>query len=863
KEVPVTSKDPNPLDPSDPDYPAEDPDYPGCTDCTVTPLVKDASMEIVKTSLPAAGFLHAGDVIKYEIEVKNTGNVTLFDIVVTDENADNLNVGTIVELEVGKAKVLEAFHTITQADMDAGYVSNIAKGKGKDPKGEPVEAESKSGNPVDPNDPTDPTCADCTITPLPWRPITADDDAVRGINGKTGKTDVLNALVNDLLDGVQVLPKDVVIAVNGVTITDPVKFLDKNGALIAGVVFNAKGGVDVKPGTAAGDYTLTYSICEVLNPSNCAQATITITVDAAPIEAVVDTPPAINGKDGGKTPSVVENDTLNGDPIDPKDIGTEVTVTVETPATPRNPGEPVPTLDPSTGIVTVDPATPAGDYEITYKICEVLNPDNCSTTTVTVTVTPAPIEAVVDTPPAINGKDGGKTPSVIDNDRLNNKPVDPSEVVLTWGKTPNKGITPNPDGTITVSPETPAGEYEVPYQICEVLNPSNCATTTITIVVEEAEIKAVDDKFGPYNGKDGDRTPSVLDNDVLNGKPVDAKDIKLTPGTSPHKGIVMYADGTINVAPNTPKGEYVYTYRICELLNPTNCADAIATIIVEAPEIDAVNDKFVGVGGEQGTQTPSVLDNDLLNKKSLVPTDVKLTWLDDAPEGLTLNIDGTITIAPGTKAGIHTIFYQICEVLNPSNCDKATVELEVLPTPIRAKDDELTVEWSRDNSITASVLDNDTFNEGAVDLSKVTLRPGIPSEPSLTMNPDGTINVPASTRPGTYEFPYTICEVLNPSNCSEAMAHVVIKSSDLFIPNVFTPNGDGVNDVFEIIGMENFDQVDVLIINRWGNEVYKSTNYRNTWDGKGLNEGTYYYIITTHKGGNSNKIKGWVLIKTR
>jgi gliding motility-associated-like protein len=74
----------------------------------------------------------------------------------------------------------------------------------------------------------------------------------------------------------------------------------------------------------------------------------------------------------------------------------------------------------------------------------------------------------------------------------------------------------------------------------------------------------------------------------------------------------------------------------------------------------------------------------------------------------------------------------------------------------------------------------------------------------------------------------------------------------LMIPNLFTPNGDGTNDVFEIRGIEQFAFNDLVIVNRWGNEVYKQTNYRNTWTGQGLNEGTYYYVLRVKESANAS-----------
>jgi gliding motility-associated-like protein len=65
----------------------------------------------------------------------------------------------------------------------------------------------------------------------------------------------------------------------------------------------------------------------------------------------------------------------------------------------------------------------------------------------------------------------------------------------------------------------------------------------------------------------------------------------------------------------------------------------------------------------------------------------------------------------------------------------------------------------------------------------------------------------------------------------------------LIIPNLFTPNGDGVNDRFVIPNIMRYQQRELIILNRWGNQVYRSENYNNDWDGGTLGEGTYYYIL--------------------
>jgi gliding motility-associated-like protein len=97
-------------------------------------------------------------------------------------------------------------------------------------------------------------------------------------------------------------------------------------------------------------------------------------------------------------------------------------------------------------------------------------------------------------------------------------------------------------------------------------------------------------------------------------------------------------------------------------------------------------------------------------------------------------------------------------------------------------------------------------------------------------------------------------------NC-EADAEVKITVYDLFVSSVITPDGDGKNDYFKI--SENIGKVELIIFNRWGNEEYSNSDYKNDWDarnnkGAELPYDTYFYILKLENG----KIKkGSVLIK--
>jgi len=96
-----------------------------------------------------------------------------------------------------------------------------------------------------------------------------------------------------------------------------------------------------------------------------------------------------------------------------------------------------------------------------------------------------------------------------------------------------------------------------------------------------------------------------------------------------------------------------------------------------------------------------------------------------------------------------------------------------------------------------------------------------------------------------------------------ATVFVEVMSRELKIPNVFTPNGDNINDFFEIIGIDFYDQPEMRICNRWGDEVFYNTNYKKAsfWDGGGLNEGTYFYWLRYKYKDKVYLRKGWVLLK--
>ena len=105
---------------------------------------------------------------------------------------------------------------------------------------------------------------------------------------------------------------------------------------------------------------------------------------------------------------------------------------------------------------------------------------------------------------------------------------------------------------------------------------------------------------------------------------------------------------------------------------------------------------------------------------------------------------------------------------------------------------------------------------------------------------------------------YTICDEFCIVACDNATVYIAVEDIvPIHIPNGFSPNTDGFNDVFVIEGLDQYPDNEIIIFNRWGDEVFSAAPYLNDWVGTTTNgklkitgdqvtEGTYYYILDLH-----------------
>lgn len=124
---------------------------------------------------------------------------------------------------------------------------------------------------------------------------------------------------------------------------------------------------------------------------------------------------------------------------------------------------------------------------------------------------------------------------------------------------------------------------------------------------------------------------------------------------------------------------------------------------------------------------------------------------------------------------------------------------------------------------------------------------------------DATIHNPTASPLTTTTYTITLTDRHSCVSKDEVIVNVEVK-----IPTAITPNGDGMNDYFEIEKIENFPSNSLTVFNRWGSIVYNEAPYQNKWNGKSskgqdLPDEIYYYILDY--GVDEKPLSGYVLIK--
>ena len=719
-------------------------------------------------------------------------------------------------------------------------------------------------------------CATATVTVIVAPKLEAKDDDLGTLGGLAGGTTTKSVFDNDLKGTTPINPSDV----NLTWGTPP-----------SGITTNNDGTLTVAPNTPAGTYTVSYTICEKANPTNCSTATATVKVIT--LDAVNDGTKVLP-KTGGNI-TVLNNDIYGA----PTGVTSVTTANVSLTIT-YNGGISGLTVN-SDGTLNVPASTPAGTYNnVEYRICTLTTPVVCDTATLTIVKQPEIIanddvfSGVVSTTNITVGNVLNNPPA--GSDTLNGNQATTANVAIAV-VTPAVGtvvpyLTPA-TGNVVIPAGTATGTYTITYRICEKdqtgTPTTNCDTATVTvnvtspIVTPIPTVQATPDTF-TYSGTATQTVGNVLTNDTVSGTTsATTSNVTISQVSTPTGSVVPRIDttnGNVIVPNNTPAGIYTITYQICTVATPTACATATVQVTVPAatptPTVQATPDEFTYSG--TATQTVgNVLTNDTVSgTTSATTSNVTISQVSTPTGTVVPRIDttnGDVIVPNNTPAGIYTITYQICTVATPTACATATVQVTVpaaTPTPTIAPiavDDRATTPLN--TPIVVNVLANDTLN-GATTPNVV----ANPANGTVIVNADGSIEYRPNTGfTGTDTFVYELC---NPQgNCDSAT--VTIEVINTIIPyNGMSVDGDGKNDHFHIGGIESYPNNVVRIYNRWGVKVFETEGYDNvTRVFRGISngrvtvnapeklpQGTYYYVIEYYDHNNNKESKvGWLYIK--
>ncbi len=181
------------------------------------------------------------------------------------------------------------------------------------------------------------------------------------------------------------------------------------------------------------------------------------------------------------------------------------------------------------------------------------------------------------------------------------------------------------------------------------------------------------------------------------------------------------------------------------------------------------------------------------------------------------------------KAGEYSVSLQVTSDGNCKSSAERTAYIKVHDTPTASFEanpeetvlEEATISFTDKSTTTDNLTYNWDFNDG---------------NSSTDANPVHTYQVT-----GTYDVSLT---VVTENGCEDTFSYEITVHPDfaVFIPNAFSPNGDGLNDTFRVKGV-GVKKYLLQIYSRWGKLIYESNNLEEEWDAANVPGGTYIYLI--------------------
>ena len=601
-------------------------------------------------------------------------------------------------------------------------------------------------------------------------------------------------------------------------------------------------GAIVFSATTPGTYHIPYTVCNT-DPL-CASNIITVVV----VNCTVTPNDSIQANNDGVVTSTNVPTNINelGNDFYPHPDSLTVTILVG----PHLPGSHY-TVNPD-GTITYTSPVPGVD-SIVYQICDPA--PLCSTATIYIYVDTVPFTVVNVPPVAVNDFDSTAygVPVIVPVLSNDYSPNGDSIVLTSIPCSASLGTASmNANGTITYTPGPNATSTDTfCYQICDFGAPTLCDTAQVVIYIKPFPYKLANDTA--YICSLDSALHQPLNQLVTYKQGGIAVSITGIGPVTPNLGIASYNDSVITFIPNGTVGDASFTYYVCDNGTPRLCDSARFILHIgycPPPVIHKIIDTI------PMNTTDTVCLNGLV--VSVIPWHIASLCNPQNGSDSINNGDTCFTYVPNHNfVGNDTFCLVVC---NANGCDTTYVYFTVIDSTIKAVAESCDRDTMDENSkLVLYVLANDIIPVATDTVVTVSVAPvnGV-----AVVNPDNTITyTPNKGYEGIEQFTYQVCaETGHYKFCDTADICVTI-TGPCFIPNAFSPNGDGMNDTYVIPCNEKYPNASISIYDRWGMEVWASNgHYLNDFDGHNqqgvkLPDGTYYVIYKYNDGTGKSEAK--------
>ncbi|MEM8762623.1 MAG: Calx-beta domain-containing protein [Bacteroidota bacterium] len=336
--------------------------------------------------------------------------------------------------------------------------------------------------------------------------------------------------------------------------------------------------------------------------------------------------------------------------------------------------------------------------------------------------------------------------------------------------------------------------------------------------------------------------------------------------SQPTNGGVNISDGNTVDFENQPEGAYVFEYTTTGAEAPCTNTSVQVTISVTDCIVDSDGDGLTdGEEIQLGTDR-----ND---------PDTDDDGLTDGEEVLIVDDPSTVAIPERASDPLDNCDPFLTPACNPEPIDLA-LSKEVSDTSPLLGDDimfTLTLEnTTMDRVIAIEVEDIIGPNAGYEYLSDAASKGSYDSTTGLwtidEMLPEEVITLEITVRVNQIGALENTATITTTFPIDDMLANNIATASFNVVPspcttpgtlcNIFSPNGDGINDTLKLVGDSTFPNSSLEVFDRYGNSVFQMNNYDSTWDGTGkdgqLPKGTYFYVLDL--GNETEPQKGWIQI---